>query len=154
MAAFLTLLITPIWLLFNYIRIKLMGGSSSKPVAVPEIQENSSGFHILEFHTATISIGFIVLAIIIAIYVAVCYCLRSKCKKSIMRQYFGTQAQLQLPLHIQAHQQLGPNPAQMQAIALLPLPRYAPPVVAAPPLVCHDVVPYKPGHAYLIPPGT
>ena len=79
-----------------------MGGSSTKeevPVPVPatQINQNSSGFHIMEFHGATIGSGTIVLLIILAICIGVYYGysrLRRRCKKSIMRRYFGTQPQI------------------------------------------------------------
>ena len=77
MAIILKLLLLPISLLFYYIKDRIMGGSSTKeetpvPVASTQINQNSSGFHIMEFHGATIGSGAIVLMIILAVCIAVC----------------------------------------------------------------------------------
>ena len=71
MAVILKLLLVPISLLFYWIKDQIMGGSSTKEAPVPapatQIQQNSSGFHIMEFHGATVGSGAIVLLIIIAV---------------------------------------------------------------------------------------
>ena len=63
MAIILKLLLLPISLLFYYIKDQIMGGSSTKeetPVPAPstQINQNSSRFHIMEFHGATIGSGY------------------------------------------------------------------------------------------------
>ena len=162
MAIILKLLLLPISLLFYYIKDQIMGGSSTKevPVATPvtQINQNSSGFHVMEIHGATIGSGAIVIVIILAVCIAVCYGysrLRRRCKKSMLRRYFGARPQMALPYT----QQMMPlnQPAVLPA---LPAP---PPVLALPaPAHCGaacappqpDVVPYKPGYKYCLPPGV
>ena len=122
MAIILKFLFLPVSLLFWWIQGQIMGGSSSKDEVnvVPTIQQNSSGFHVMEFHGATIGNGATVLLIIIAICIGVCYGygrLHRRCKKSMMRRYFGTQAQMSLPYTHQM-QPLQPQP-QLQPQAIL-----------------------------------
>ena len=90
MAIILKLLLAPIGLLFYRIRDQIMGGSNltPTPVPAPQIQNNSSGFHILEFHAATVGSGAIVLVVIVLVCLFNCYgygCLRRRCKRSMMR---------------------------------------------------------------------
>ena len=126
MAVILKLLLLPISLLFWWIRdqIASMGGSDSKPEVkvLPAVQQNSSGFHVLEFHAATVGSGAIVLLIIVLICVFVCYGygrLRRRCKKSMMRRYFGVEAQMSLPY---THQM---QPLQPQTAIAMPAPALA-----------------------------
>ena len=171
MAIILKLLLVPISLLFYWIKDTIMGGSATKEVPVPvqapstQINQNSSGFHIMEFYGATIGIGAIVLLLIIAVCIGVCYGysrLRRRCKKSMMRCYFGTQPQMALP-YSQQMVPLNPQP-QPQTVVSMPAPL---PALPAPPqqlalpapayhcgATCSDVVPYKPGYKYCLPPGT
>ena len=164
MAIILKLLLLPVSLLFYWIKDSIMGGSSTKeitPVPAPstQITQNSSGFHIMEFHGATIGSGAIVLLIILAVCVGVCYgysCLRRCCKKSMMQRYFGKQPQKALPYS----QQMVPL-QQPQAVVSMPAPLPAPQQPLALPAptyqcasACTEVVPYKPGYKYCLPPGT
>ena len=172
MAIFLKLLLLPISLLFYYVKDQIMGGTSTKEVPVPapstQINQNSSGFHIMEFHGATIGSGAIVLLIILAVCIGICYGysrLRRRCKKSMMRRYFGTQPQMALP-YGQQMQMMPLNPPQPQTVVSMPaaLPALpAPPqMLALPAPASHcagacspsEVVPYKPGYKYCLPHGT
>ena len=164
MAIILKFLLLPVSLLFWWIQGQIMGGSSSKDEVkvVPTVQQNSSGFHIMEFHGATIGSGGIVLLIILAICIGVCYGysrLRRRCKKSMMRRYFGTQPQMTLPYNHQM-QPLQPQPQPsipMPVIAPMPTPQalaLPAPAYACSSAHCTDVVPYKPGYKYCLPPGT
>ena len=164
MAIILKLLLVPISLLFYWIKDQIMGGSSTKEVPVPvpstQIQQNSSGFHIMEFHGATVGSGAIVLLIILAVCIGVCYGysrLRRRCKKSMMRRYFGTQPQMALPYSQQM------MPLQPQTVVSMPAPLPAPPQPLALPAPAHqcaatcastEVVPYRPGYKYCLPHGT
>ena len=92
-------LLLPVSLLFWWIQGQIMGGNASKDEVkvVPTIQQNSNGFHVLEFHAATVGSGAIVLLIILIVCLAICYGygrLRRRYKKTMMRRYFGAQAQM------------------------------------------------------------
>ena len=139
-----------------------MGGSSTKeaaPAPTMAIQQNSFRFHIMEFHGATVGSGAIVLLIILAVCVGVCYDysrLRRRCKKSMMRRYFGTQPQMALPYSQQM------VPLQPQTVVSMPAPLPPQPQRLALPApqpvhcasACTEMVPYKPGYKYCLPPRT
>ena len=97
----------------------------------------------MEFHGATIGSGAIVLVIILAVCIAVCYGysrLRRRCKKSMMRRYFGAQPQMALPYQ-QGMQMVPLNPPQPQTVVSMPaaLPALpAPPQMLALPAPAHQ----------------